>query len=267
MPELILYTKMSSTTDGEVAQTVTKFAFGVEQGECDILDNVLHKIPVLASLADTQLKTHKTASGAFVYSNADLVHLKPIIKFATTDNPFFLLADLSVSENVIRVLELMDELCVTLPELVPVDILKGLRHTQGAHREYASKWDYWDESSERYIARQHVGLFALALYSGTFDMRETKVRHQVYESVLFVMSHPSTFHFRVRTHIKSLYDIRVKPYLTKKQDAIIKGWVDKYTDRNFYNNNEEDSPCDNLYTSSDSDDNDFLRRSSGDSWY
>ena len=71
------------SSEYRVHHTVTKFAFGVEQRECDILDNVLQKIPVLASLAD---QGSLSVTGAFVYSNADLVHLKPIIKFATTDN-------------------------------------------------------------------------------------------------------------------------------------------------------------------------------------
>jgi hypothetical protein len=239
------------SSEYRVHHTVTKFAFGVEQRECDILDNVLQKIPVLASLAD---QGSLSVTGAFVYSNADLVHMAPIIKFVTTDTPLFLLVDLPVSENVTRVFELMDELCVRKPELCPSQIMEGLRH---AYREYNPKWGWSDTQSERYIARQWVALFALALYSGTFDMRETKVRHQVYESVLFVMSHPSTFHFSARTHIKSLYDIRVKPCLTKKQDAIIRECVDKYTDgiveRNFHD--DEDSP-ENVNTSSDSDDSD-----------
>ena len=225
------------------------FAFGPQKQVCYITQKALSKIPVLGAMVRTELHKERTADGAIVYNSADLMHMAPIIAFAETGQSFYLLAKLSASGDITRVFQLMDELCVETPIIDPEEILKGLRQTQGAHREKIARRCYEEVSSERYLGRQSAGLFALALYRDSFGISSLKMKQKVFQGVQFVVSHPATFYFRTRTHIKALYNLKIQGSVTVKEDGLITSWMQKFSERHF--DSDGSSPDDKFMTSED----------------
>ena len=108
---------------------------------------------------------------------------------------------------------------------------------------------YEEVSSERYLGRQSAGLFALALYRDSFGISSLKMKQKVFQGVQFVVSHPATFYFRTRTHIKALYNLKIQGSVTVKEDGLITSWMRQFSERHF--DSDGSSPDDKFMTSED----------------
>ena len=100
--------------------------------------------------------------------------------------------------------------------------------------EYDLKYNYTTTKGDKTKARDAAFQFLYLLLLGQFQ-DEQKASVKIYNAVLFVVSHPATFHPRPRATIRLAFDERFIP--TEKQRAALDRWDKKFAD---YGQDEED---------------------------
>lgn len=112
------------------------------------------------------------------------------------------------------------------------ELVKDLKAGKAGYElEYKN---YTSTKGDKTKARDAAFQFLYLLLLGQFP-DEQKASVKVYNAVLFVVSHPATFHPRPRATIRLAYEERFIP--TEKQKAALDKWDKKFAD---YGQDEED---------------------------
>jgi hypothetical protein len=137
-------------------------------------------------------------------------YLEPIIKFVETDDPLYLLSKLRKQDSLEKLLESLDFLGLSIPQVSLEVIDHNLKHNYSA--------------GGRRIGRNAAVNFCIGLFLGHFSITELKVRQKIYNLSLFIQSHSRTFKERCRLHLWKLMQERCG-WFTAKQWASFAPWV------------------------------------------
>jgi len=203
---------------------MTTIAFGTEDFSHTFDEDTLSRIPTLKTLCSTSIGENEN----FAYKSIPEPIIKPIIKYAETEDEHYLLSKTPTTLDIGTVLSAVDELCMQMPD-IDIDTIKH---------------DLTDCESPSQ-AKTTAGIFALGLYHGNFvDVASNRM----FQLIEFVVSHPRIFNMRVRHHIHTLYSQTFKQIFTKKQNGIIATWFIKFHD---YETDDESSTDDEFDYDSD----------------
>lgn len=177
----------------------------------------LRKIPYLEILcANAKDFKEKPDDNGIILLNESCCEpglMKSVIKYIKTDRFRCLFSDLPENTKASKLFDLLDYLCVDKPKCslnVLSEQLKNIRSIREKH-EY--------QTADRSLARDAC---VKLCWSGR-DLVGPREQHKLYNLVLFIMSHPRTFYFRLR-------EVTLDWYLqyfqvTDKQQGILKKWL------------------------------------------
>ena len=197
--------------------------------ELALSDAVVKQIPYLNTLLlgeFSQLPRNKDGA-QILPGNIRMSYLRPIISFLEKQDSLYLISQLGKGENLRGLTDLMDFLCVPVPEIVNLEKIEiGLKNDIKDYTERIARKTYEHHSASygRRNARSYAADFCLGLHLGVFDTSDHKVKLRIYNLCLFIQSHHRTFKERCRFHLSRLMKEKCT-WFTSKQWKSIETWV------------------------------------------
>ena len=149
-----------------------------------------------------------------VHSNIEHGLLKPIIYYSNTQRWCHLLKYLSFNSSVAHLLSIMDFLAIRL-DCRGINVLQDpLKNVHDQSAGLLRSGRIADRLSARDAAVEYCVGLSKELYS------DKKLNSQIYNTTLFIASHPKTFSRRIRYHVVK----ESTPYLNPKQMSQINKW-------------------------------------------
>lgn len=152
-------------------------------------------------------------------------YLKPIISFVEKEDPLYLISKLAKGDSLLEVTQLMDFLCVPVPEIASLDVIgSGLKDDTKDYNERVCRKTYVFHSAAhgRRGARSYAAIFCLGILLDKFDISNPRVRSVIYNLSLYVESHHWTFKGRCRFHLWGLIKEKCTWFTSKQWNSIEK---------------------------------------------
>ncbi|CAG8958415.1 hypothetical protein HYFRA_00011092 [Hymenoscyphus fraxineus] len=191
------------------ASQLETIKFGDETHTIDV-----SKIPYLSSFVRFERSAHPDSEEL---THSPIRHLDVVLK-GITSGYRQCFRDLPSS------LDCFQSVCQTY-ELFCIDILQGQNIRELISDLKAGKYDYdYDYKGDKSKARDAAFRLLYLILLGEFT-DENKDAAQVYNAVLFVVSHSGTFKWRTRTIVRAAYEERFD--VSEKQKRGLDKWVKK----------------------------------------
>lgn len=180
----------------------------------------LTKIPYLNILcANAKDFKEKPDNNGIVSLNESIFDpdlMKVIIKYIKTDRPRCLFSDLPNNLNASKLFEFLDYLCIEKPISSLDKLNEELKNVVSIRDKYGNSF----QQANRSLARDAC---VKLCWSGR-DLIGPKDQSKFYNMILFIISHPRTFYFRLREVTFNWYLQYFE--ITSKQQAILQKWLD-----------------------------------------
>lgn len=212
-----------------MAETEEDLVFHARDQRMTVSSSTVDKIPFLEALMAGRVNTIKNESDEPIIDR-DPILVGAVLAFATSGNPFHLFAKLPASSCAREMLAELDFFLVDPPTVRAVDDASFKHQLRDVSDEYDRICRRGPiertRTADRHSARKAAAELAVGLELGKYNSVET--RNQLYNSILFVLSHPRTFGPRLRHHVWQLASKNVQ--LTLRQRNALESWVDRLSD-------------------------------------
>ena len=223
----------ATLSEHELSSSIATKQFAFKHGGlCEIPQQVVDKIPYLATCTTTRVPTKKSEHGhIFLPDEATPGMIQPLSQFISEGKERALLRSLPCSENIFQFITLCDFLgCYTDDNYNNLEsVLDGLKNTCGRGTQKIARRTYEKTPSERHIGRDNAVKFLFGIAKDMYLIEDHKVRQKILQKMVFIQSHPRTFDKRIRHHANVVYEQKLQKYAGVKQQAEIKKWREKWT--------------------------------------
>jgi hypothetical protein len=153
-------------------------------------------------------------------------YLAPIVSYVETDDEIFLVSKLRKHDNLGKLVELLDFLGISIPQIYSLDIIaQNLKDDIQDYTEKVARKTYeFHKAGGRKVARTAAANFCIGLHLEKYNVSEPTVRKKLYNLSLFIQSHSRTFKERCRLHLWKLVQERCS-WFTAKQWKSFEPWV------------------------------------------
>mmetsp|Transcript_15346 Transcript_15346/g.42073 ORF Transcript_15346/g.42073 Transcript_15346/m.42073 type:complete len:237 (-) Transcript_15346:179-889(-) len=205
---------------------VDEFVFHARGERLTATREILTKVPFLEALMADRVHTIKNDTGEPVIDRDPLL-VKAVLEFVSSGHSLYSLTKLPKASSAQAMLVELDFFCVEPPAVRPLDDASFKRQLKDVKDEYGRECKRGPiekvYSANRFGARNAAAELAVGLQNEKYDISIQKTRQQLYNNILFIMSHSATFGPRVRHHVWDL--ARTKVRFTQKQTEELERWV------------------------------------------
>ena len=172
-----------------------------------ITSRILEKVPFLEALFADRVNTTKNGSGEPIIDR-DPVLVKAVLNFVSSGKALHLFGTLPKTASARDMLQELDFFCVDPPEVRALDDASFKQELKDVSDEYMKVCRRGPvekvHSADREGARNAAAELAIGLERGSYNMSCHKTRQQLFNCILFVVSHSRTFGPRLRWHLMAL---------------------------------------------------------------
>mmetsp|Transcript_150522 Transcript_150522/g.464471 ORF Transcript_150522/g.464471 Transcript_150522/m.464471 type:complete len:245 (+) Transcript_150522:107-841(+) len=200
----------------------------VARGERIALDRqTAAAVPFLEALLADRVNTVKNEAGDPVIDR-DPVLVKAVVQYATSGHALHLFAKLPKTSSAKAMLTELDFFCLEPPPVHPMDdasFKQALKDVKDEYEKMCRRGPVEKtRSANRFGARNAAAELAVGLETEKYDIAIGRIRHQLYNNVLFILSHSRTFGPRLRHHVWAVAKSKVQ--FSPKQHSELQSWVD-----------------------------------------
>uniref|UniRef100_A0A7S1W5K9 BTB domain-containing protein n=1 Tax=Alexandrium catenella TaxID=2925 RepID=A0A7S1W5K9_ALECA len=169
-----------------------------------VAPEVAAKVPFLDSLLADRIGTKKNEHGEPVIDR-DPALVRAVLEFVSSGDAMHLFTKLPKASSAKDMLVELDFFCVEPPAVRPISdksFKTSLKDVKDEYQRVCKRGPIEKSySANRFGARNAAAELAVGLESATYDLTNHRIRQELYNSVLFVISHSRTFGPRMRHHI------------------------------------------------------------------
>lgn len=202
------------------------------RGERVVVDRqTVMNVPFLEALMADRVNTVKNDAGEPVIDR-DPALVKAVLLFATSGDNLHLFAKLPRTSSAKAMLAELGFFCVEPPAVRPIDDASFKQALKDVKDEYGREFKRGPiekfHSANRFGARNAAAELAVGLETEKYNLGSNKTRSQLYNNVLFIVSHPKTFGPRLRHHVFELARSRTR--FSERQVSELESWAERLDD-------------------------------------